>query len=328
MAITEKTHTARSQLHPGPSGLPQSQVTEIQRSRMLMAAVQAVEEKGYAQMTVAQVIKRARVSRKTFYDVFVDREDCFLATFEQAVGQARALVVEAYAQETGWRESIRAGLARMLLLMDEQPSLAKLCVIEALGAGPRVLAVRARVLDELASVVDRGRSAGGPDTREPPQVTAEGVVGAVFTVLHTRLIEPRSESLTGLLGPLMSVIVLPYLGARAAGKELSRSAPRTHQRAYEALGGPSRDPLEGLQMRLTYRTVRVLVAIGASPGASNREVAEGADITDQGQVSKLLARLQRLELVQNRGGGQLRGAANAWHLTERGAEVERAARPR
>jgi DNA-binding MarR family transcriptional regulator len=81
-------------------------------------------------------------------------------------------------------------------------------------------------------------------------------------------------------------------------------------------------------MRLTYRTVRVLVFVGAHPGASNREIAEGAEIADQGQISKLLTRLQRLELVENRGAGQSRGAANSWHLTARGTEVERAARPR
>jgi len=295
---------------------------------MLTAAAQAVEEVGYARMTVAQVISRAKVSRKTFYDVFVDREDCFLAAFEQIVAQGRAPIIEAYDRETSWREGVRAGLTRMLRLMDEEPGLARLCVLEALGAGPRVLEVRAHVLDELAAVIDRGRSVGGAGTREPPQVTAEGVVGAVFAVIHTRLLEQRSGSLVGLLGPLMSMIVLPYLGARAAGKELSRPSPRARRRAHPAARANSRDPLEGLQMRLTYRTVRVLVVIGTHPGASNREIAEGSDITDQGQISKLLTRLQRLELVENRGGGQLRGAANAWYLTERGAEVERAARPR
>jgi AcrR family transcriptional regulator len=327
MAATDKTKTAGSRLRPGPSALPRGQVTEIQRSRMLTAAAQAVEEVGYARMTVAQVISRAKVSRKTFYDVFVDREDCFLATFEQAVAQARGPVVEAYEQETSWREGVRAGLAWMLRFMDEEPGLGRISVLEALGAGPRVLEVRAQVLDELAAVVDRGRSIGGAGTREPPQVTAEGVVGAVFAVIHTRLLEQRPGSLTSLLGPLMSMIVLPYLGARTASKELSRPAPRARRRARGA-GAPSRDPLEGLQMRLTYRTVRVLVVIGTQPGASNREIAEGSGITDQGQISKLLTRLQRLELVENRGGGQLRGAANAWYLTERGAEVERAARPR
>ena len=294
---------------------------------MIAAAVQAVEEVGYARMTVAQVIARAKVSRKTFYDVFVDREDCFLAAFERAVAQMRLLVVEAYEAEANWREGIRAALTRMLQFMDEEPGLARLCVLEALGAGPRALEVRARVLDELAAVVDHGRSVGGAGTREPPQVTAEGIVGAVFAVIHTRLLEQRPEPFARLIGPLMSMIVLPYLGVRAASKELSRPTPRA-RRPRRPGSSRSNDPLEGLQMRLTYRTVRVLVVVGSRPGASNREIAEGSGIADQGQISKLLTRLQRLQLVVNRGGGQQRGAANAWYLTERGAEVERAARPR
>jgi len=327
MASIEKSRAATPRLRPGPNGLPRGQVTEIQRSRMLTAAVQAVEEVGYARMTVAQVIGRAKVSIKTFYDVFIDREDCFLAAFEQAVAQARAQVVDAYAQESGWREGVRAGLARLLAFMDAEPGLARLCVVEALGAGTRVLESRAKVLDEIAGVVDRGRFAGNA-AREPPEVTAEGVVGAVFAVIHTRLLEPFNEPLSDLLGPLMSMIVLPYMGARAAGKELTRPAP-VSRKADQAPGrSGSRDPLEGLDMRLTYRTVRVLVVIGGHPGASNREIAEGSGIADQGQISKLLTRLRRLELVENRGEGQAKGAANAWYLTDRGAEVERAARPR
>ena len=327
MASIDKTRATTPQLRPGPNGLPRGQVTEIQRSRMLTAAVQTVIEVGYARMTVAQVIGRARVSRKTFYDVFLDREDCFLAAFDQAIAQARTLVIESYSQELGWREGVRAGLARLLMFMDEEPGLAKLCVVEALGAGARVLESRAKVLDELAEVVDRGRSVGST-TSEPPEVTAEGVVGAVFAVLHTRLLEGGKGPLSNLLAPLMSMIVLPYLGARAASKELARPAPKPRKAARPPARPGGRDPLEGLEMRLTYRTVRVLVVIGAHPGASNREIAEGSGIADQGQISKLLMRLQRLDLVENRGEGQPRGASNAWHLTERGAEVERAARPR
>jgi DNA-binding MarR family transcriptional regulator len=81
-------------------------------------------------------------------------------------------------------------------------------------------------------------------------------------------------------------------------------------------------------MRLTYRTVRVLMVIAERPAASNRVIAEQSGITDQGQISKLLGRLARLQLVENKGDGQEKGAANAWHLTARGAAVERATRPR
>jgi AcrR family transcriptional regulator len=331
MASKDETRSRTLRLRPGPNGLPRGQVTEIQRSRMLTATVEAVEDVGYAGLTVAQVISRAKVSRKTFYDVFTDREDCFLAAFDQAIAQARVTISEAYDSQTGWRESLRAGLFALLVFLDDEPGLARLCVVEALGAGPRVLDRRAEVLDDLKEVVDRGRTEGGTrsarSTSDAPNVTAEGVVGAVFAVIHTRLLGRGRERLTDLLGPLMSMIVLPYLGARVASNELTRRPPKV-ERPSRSPQRLSKDPLEGLEMRLTYRTVRVLTVIGDRSGASNREIAEESGISDQGQISKLLTRLERLDLVRNTGEGQVRGASNAWHLTERGAQVERATRPR
>jgi len=327
MNTTYEARTATARLRPGPGGLPRGQVRQIQRSRMLAAAVEAVEDVGYSRMTVAQVIGRARVSRKTFYDVFVDREDCFLAAFEQGLGQARHVAQDAYGRQDSWRSGIRAALKGLLLLMDEEPALAKLCVVEALGAGDRVLDRRAKVLGELAQAIDLGRTVTST-TREPPAVTAEGIVGAVFAVLHTRALVENGGPLSDLSPALMSMIVLPYLGARAAGAELKRSRHDISGGARLPDTARSRDPLEGLKMRLTYRTVRVLIDIARHPGASNREIAERSGISDQGQISKLLNRLARLELVENVGGGQERGAANAWRLTARGLQVERATRPR
>jgi AcrR family transcriptional regulator len=302
-------------------------VTEIQRGRMLAAAVDAVEDVGYAGMTVAQVIGRARVSRKTFYDVFTDREDCFLAAFEQALEQGGELVAEVYHSKDNWRDGVRAGLSRLLALMDDEPALTKLCVVESLAAGERVLERRARVMERLAAIVDEGRNAPGSNMT-PPEVTAEGIVGAVFGVLHARVLEKGREPLHDLLGPLMSMIVLPYLGTRVAGREVGRSEPRPAREPRSRPRSRAGDPLDGLKMRLTYRTVRVLMVIAECPGASNREIAERSGIVDQGQISKLLNRLARLELVENKGDGQEKGAANAWHLTPRGASVERATRPR
>ncbi len=331
MASKEKTRSSAPRLRPGPNGLPRGQVSEIQRSRMLTAAVEAVQEVGYAGLTVAQVIARARVSRKTFYDLFEDREDCFLAAFDQAMDQVSALVSEAYERESNWRDGVRAGLLAALRFMDEEPGLARICVVEALGAGPRVLKRRTQILTRLKKVIDQGRSSPGARvaraTEESPEVTAEGVIGAVFAVLHTRLLARGKEPFVMLLGPLMSMIVLPYLGPRAASAELTRKPPPLPKRKRLPRRS-ARDPLEGLEMRLTYRTVRVLTHIGENPGASNREIAEGAGIADQGQISKLLTRLERLELVRNTGEGQIRGASNEWYLTDRGIQVEHATRPR
>ena len=79
-------------------------------------------------------------------------------------------------------------------------------------------------------------------------------------------------------------------------------------------------------MRLTYRTVRVLLAISEHPAASGRQVADAAGVADQGQISKLLWRLESLGLIDNSARGRGKGEPNAWVLTARGREVERAIR--
>ncbi len=300
-------------------------VSEIQRARMLSAAIEAIKQHGYAGLTVAQVISRAKVSRKTFYDLFDDRQDCFLAVFEATLSQLRARVLPAYSEAGSWREGVRAGLAALLDFIEEDPDLARLCIVDALGGGPAVLAERARVLVALRQVVDAGRDE--PEAKaQPPEVTAEGVIGGVLTVLHTRLFERSQQPYMKLHGALMSMIVLPYLGARAAAREQARPAPDV-ARPASAEQQVTRDPMAGLDMRLTYRTVRVLSALRERPGASNREVADGAGIADQGQISKLLARLHGLGLIENLDRLPSKGAPNEWRLTDRGERVERATRP-
>jgi DNA-binding MarR family transcriptional regulator len=184
------------------------------------------------------------------------------------------------------------------------------------------------VVGKLVDAVDRGRREArvpraAEDEPVATRIVAEGVVGAVLGVLHARLLARNPKSLTGLRGQLMGMIVLPYLGPRAAAAELTRPAPRV-RRAKSA----REDPLRGLNMRLTYRTIRVLAAIGAGAGLSNRQVAREAGVDDQGQISKLLQRLEGLGLIHNTGAGLARGEANAWLLTARGTELEQAVRTR
>jgi AcrR family transcriptional regulator/DNA-binding MarR family transcriptional regulator len=305
-------------------GLSREHVSEIQRMRILAGMAEVASERGAGSVTVAHVVSRAGVSRRTFYDLFADREECFLAAFEEAIGRLSTLVLEAYDEQSPWRERIRAALWAALQFLDAEPATARLCVVESLAAGPRALDRRAEVLRALVTAIDEGRGSVPRNATQPPPLTAEGVVGAVLSVIHTRLLErgARAQPLTGLLGELMSVIVLPYLGQAAAQKELHKPAPPL----LKINTGAHRDPLDGLEMRITYRTVRVLMVIAGRPGASNRQVAAQAGIADQGQVSKLLARLEHLGLIANTGVGPATGAPNAWALTPRGEQVEQAIR--
>jgi AcrR family transcriptional regulator/DNA-binding MarR family transcriptional regulator len=311
------------------------QLSEVQRSRMLNSAVAVVSEHGYGQMTVARVAGGARVSRRTFYDLFEDREDCFLAVFEDAVARASELALCAYMSERGWRKQVRAGLAALLGFLDEEPGLGSLLVVDALKAGPRVQERRAEVLERLAGLLQREGTCAGSG-RELPPLTGEGVVGAVLGVVHTRLLGKQPGRMSELLNSLTAMIVLPYMGAAVAQRELRAVPPKATRASGTGTGTggttssslvPARDVLDGLSMRLTYRTLCVLGAIAENPGASNRTVAALAEVADQGQISKLLARLERLGLIENTGEGHPSGEPNAWQLTQRGEEIQQAVPP-
>ena len=144
--------------------MPRGQLAEMQRARLLSAMVDAACELGYAHVTVADVIRRARVSRKTFYGLFDDRDDCMVAAFEAALAESRALALDAYARESTWCDAVRSALAALLATMDQKPELAELLLVEVFAAGDKVMQRRAEVLAELALVIDRARA----DRRQPP----------------------------------------------------------------------------------------------------------------------------------------------------------------
>ncbi len=310
-------------LPSGRHGLDRGEVQRIQRARLVRALVQIVCEHGVQGLSVAEVVSRAGVSRRTFYEQFSGNEECFLAAFDDSVQRIVARVAPAYEGQRRWQDRVRAGLLALLEFLDEDPCTGRLVFVEALGAGPRALERRTHVLDRLAAAVDEGRvTARAQGMPPPPPLAAEGAVGAVCAVLHARLLARESTPLVRSANALMSMIVLPYLGPAATRAELRRPAPRARPKA--AAPESDGDLLKELGMRITYRTLRVLQSVGSNPGASNRQVGEHAGIVDQGQISKLLHRLQRLGLIENGGEDAEKGAPNAWLLTARGEAVGRA----
>jgi AcrR family transcriptional regulator len=296
-------------------------VLGMQRRRLLLAMGELLTEIGVEDATVGRISKRAGVSRRTFYEVFEDREECFLAAFDQAIERIAEEVVPAYARERKWSARVRAALTVLLEYFDAHPGVARMCVIEALRAGPEVLERRRRVLGVLTAAVEEGR-AEARHGNEPLPLTAEGVVGGALAVLHARLLAgppatARTPGLVDLVNPLTAMIVHPYCGPTAARRELDRPAPK----AAPAIANGAKDPFKGLSIRFTYRTARVLATIAEDGGASNRMVADSAGINDEGQTSRLLRRLQSAGLIENLGEGHTRGEPNAWWLTQRGEAI-------
>lgn len=306
-------------------------VVEIQRARILGAMTSVAAERGAANVAVAHVVERAGVSRRTFYELFSDFQDCLLAAIDDALARVRARVLAAYDPAEPWRVRTRSALVALLNFVDEKPAVGRLLVVESLGAGPRALERRRRALELLIAAVDAARTEtrGGANA---PALAAEAIVGGALALLHTRMIDvgappsngdaPSPGRLVELTNELMSMIVLPYQGGGSARRELERPMPTRGAPASEPWQPLLADPFKAAGMRLTYRTMRVLGVIAAQPGSSNRQVGVAAGISDQGQISKLLGRLERLGLIVNGGEGHLRGEPNAWALTPAGRQVE------
>jgi AcrR family transcriptional regulator len=329
------------------NGFGHAQVAQIQRARILAAMFDVATELGAASVSVADVVERSGVSRRTFYETFADREDCFLAAFEDALAFASQRVLPAYQAEKKWRERIRAAVIAFLFFLDEEPVIGRLLIRESLTGGAKTRMRREEVLAQLAGAIDMGREESGSAAAMLGPLTAEGLVGGALSILDARLSQPEhappvrgtlevipkghiprghaaASGLIGLANMLVSMIVLPYLGPAAARKELERPIePRQSEHRDARL---LEDPFKDAGMRLTYRTARVLLAVSEHPGASNRAIGESAGMSDQGQISKLLGRLQRLGLVSNTGLGPGQGAPNAWTLTGTGRQLTKSIR--
>lgn len=203
-----------ARLPPGRHGLPREFVAENHRGRLIAACVQTVGEKGYVEMTVADVIKAAAVSRRTFYEFFDSKEACFLATYELLFGHLAQVVVEAYESERDWPEKVRAGLASLLGFLASEPRVARLLMVEPLAAGPPLSDRHRDSVGAFAGMLDAGREVEGAETPAPG--TADFLVAGAASLIIQRILAGEAERLPDLLPDLLESCLAPYLGAKAA----------------------------------------------------------------------------------------------------------------
>jgi AcrR family transcriptional regulator len=294
----------------------------FQRQRVLRAALSLACDQGSKPLSVTAIVARAGVSRKTFYELFENLEDCRMALIEDCIAEIAAVVVPAYESSADWPAQLRAALIALLVFLERERDVGAIVAAYLCGAVRGSVQPRVRVLALLRAAIEDGRPQARPAI-ERPQLAGEFVLGGVIAVIDAHLHRPERR-LLALLNPLMWMIVMPYRGVRAARRELTRTAPTCPPAAPTwppAAPVRASDPLRDLDMRLTYRTASVLESIAHAPGANNVEVCDRAGIADQGQASKLLSRLVRLGLAENRGVGQLGGGSNAWYLTAKGEQL-------
>jgi AcrR family transcriptional regulator len=202
-----------SHLPKGRHGLSREFIAGNQRERLLDAMANVVAAKGYAATRVVDITEYAGVSRKTFYELFTDKEDCFLAAYDAITAllmdkMARGLA--AVAQDT-WEAKVGALLGEFLRFLAAEPAFARMCIVEVLGSGPRGLARRDTAVEAFYPIVDQlPRSQPGADQWLSP-LTPQFVTGGIFEVVYGAIRRGEIETLPELEEDLTHLAFRTYL---------------------------------------------------------------------------------------------------------------------
>jgi AcrR family transcriptional regulator len=203
-------------------------VTKSQRDRIHRAMVEVVSERGYLYTRVVDVIGVAGVSRKTFYELFDSKEDCFLAAYDVLLGTLLGETSDAFEARPGapWPERIEAGMRALLEQLAEHPDEARFAIVEVLAAGPKALARRDAALRQFTGFLEQGRS---ETSVELPGITALSLAGGINELLYTEILHGAAARLPARLPDLMFWITLPFLGAEGAAGERERARASLHR---------------------------------------------------------------------------------------------------
>jgi AcrR family transcriptional regulator len=203
-----------SRLPRGRHGLPRELVAENQRERLVAGIIAAVAEHGYGATTIAAIVKAAELSRKTFYEHFANKEECFKAAYEAAFEYLCAGIAEAEAAPQ-WGESVRARLGRLLDLLAADPDLASFFLIAPSGAGDEIAERHHEAMRELVAALIAGapKAKGrgkGLGTKE------QALAGGISRLVVRKLGEGEAAALPELLPALTELVLWPYIGGEEA----------------------------------------------------------------------------------------------------------------
>jgi AcrR family transcriptional regulator len=214
-----------NQLPPGRHGLSRAEVEAHQRARIYAAVAATAAEIGYGDTAVEDILSAAGVSRRTFYDQYRNKEEAFLAAFDDGAERLFGMVTAAIGPHESWVDRVEAGLAAFLDTLAAEPTLAHLCVVGVLAAGPKALARRDAVIKRFEELIREGRDRL-PDDVMVPGIAEETIVGGIHEVVYSRLVRGEAAALPALLPDLLHAVLLPFLGPEAARDRYLRLTPR------------------------------------------------------------------------------------------------------
>ena len=204
---------------PGPQPVSRSKAAADQRRRILEATAELAAEQGYAETSIEQIVRRARVGYKTFYRHYADKQEVFLALLDAATERLAYVVEEAYDREDGpWPDKVGAGLGALLDQIAANPAVARACLVEAPTAGPQAAARHAAAQARFVPLLRPGRELNPRGERLPDNLE-ETLVGGVLWVIGQRLIAGDQAGLRALLPETLEFLLRPYVGEQAAARE-------------------------------------------------------------------------------------------------------------
>lgn len=194
---------------------------ETHRDRILAAMVRVVGEKGYKATSVADVIAEADTSRATFYKHFENKQECFLAAYEDLVDRVFAEVVAGCDAGQPWAVRMAEGLSTLVGLFALDPAMARTAIVEVAAAGADARRLHWNAVARFTQFLDAGRDLAGRDLPENVSLMA---AGAVSGLIFDELLAGRAEQLPALVPDLLFAMLVPYLGPREATAEMRRAA--------------------------------------------------------------------------------------------------------
>ncbi len=204
--------TGKDRLPPGRHGLPRELVAENQHERLLNGVVDAVAEHGYNATTIGAITEAAKISRRTFYEHFEGKEDCFLAAYEMVDEHVRASMLAAGDPSSSWPERVKARLGALLAVLSRDLAVARFYLTEPLAAGGEI---SARYRDAMQLLAETIRPQAGPADADL-EVRDQVLMGGIATLIARRLKAGEASTLLELLPDLTELALTPYLGREEA----------------------------------------------------------------------------------------------------------------
>lgn len=215
---------SRTSLPEPPPGLTRESAAEAQRARIRRATGELIAKRGYAGVTVELIVKRARVSFKTFYKHYANKDEAFCDLFDVAFARTREQVDAAFGDGSlPWPERVGRAMRAFFEAIVAEPLIARACLVEAPTAGPVMLERYEQATQAFVPLLRAGREYN-PEARELPATLEDTLAGSVLWSAYQRLILGEVDRIEALLPETIELVLRPYIGEAAAREAVAAVA--------------------------------------------------------------------------------------------------------